>query len=217
MRQHGAWAALMALVFSLVAHGTRAGEITFTAQVIATQPGNGGFFTVLNGTGAATAISGFPSLQGVAPSDVTFTLSNFHQTQFIVTPTLIDESFGGTPGQPATFQFFQSGNLIGETTNPVIHLIVTNTSPLPAHATATLPLTAPSGSAFLEDVINQTGGSGILHGLTDPFNPGPTGDSATFDLTGIFATAPTAVPEPASLTLLLLGCVGVVGYVRRWR
>lgn len=205
--------ALILCATSLCEKSAWAGQIVFTEILTASAPDAQGAFTVIDGEGYATAITGFPSLQNIQPSDLTLKV---HLKQVSLTFDPITGDFysvqGKDPDFPYTTALFLNGVLVASSSNArFVSMGNVNRNVTGAQSfdesLDVLTITNP----FYDDFLLQTGGLGRLVLALDEYNPAqPTG---IFTVTGTITSTP--IPEPGGLTLLGGGILGLLGYGRR--
>jgi hypothetical protein len=173
-------------------------------------------------SGNATSISGFHSLAGVTPADLTFTITGLKFdpgasfTRFPITGTFGVTVYHGSPAMPALLDFSLSGTPIAEFTG----LFVRTQEDFSMFFSSGIVTATPAGSgtldslytsAFSREVLKQTGGTGIIQFQADPFNSFEPSLPDIIPITGSFST----VPEPGTLALLSIGVLGLLAYRSR--
>ncbi|PYQ30096.1 MAG: hypothetical protein DMF56_10265 [Acidobacteria bacterium] len=199
------------VVACLLSWNIHAGQIRFVATLTASAVDAQGIFHVIDGVGTATGITGFTSLQGIAPSMFTFKFHvrtasmNFNPQagDFVVV-------LAPDPGVSHTSEFFVNGGLIAHTSDASwisTGNVVTNR----AQSRSREHLNSATGHPFHTEVLSQTRGTGVISVTFDPYPPAqPTG---VFQVTGtITTTLPFDVrvePQPAAagenLTMIVSG------------
>ena len=202
--------AALAVLGPVTAGTARAGVITFqsTIQLQNQDPSTGLFQNIAPGTGTATAITGFSSLAGLPPSDLTFAFSGSQLLQSTVNGPDFILVYGGTAASPYTFDLLLNGSPIGTSTGATL-IVVGNTATGMATVTELITLDGVVGTPFFQEVLAQTGGTGQMLIRTDPV-PLSSPDNR-FSTTATIAT----VPEPSSFALLGLGTLGVTALGRQ--
>jgi hypothetical protein len=114
--------------------------------------------------------------------------------------------YGGTAANPYTFDLLLNGSTIATSTGATL-TVVGNTSTNTGTVTETIALNGVVGNPFYQEVLSNTGGTGLLFIRTDPVPL--TSPNNRFTTTGTIAT----VPEPSGLALLSLGTFGVAAFM----
>lgn len=236
--------AVSTLLLMLSASPVQGATITFTGTVDASGLSGPLLFTISGipvyayneldaGSATATSITGFSSLPGVTPSDVTSTFGDVERLSTTFTPSgcsptpppgatncsTATNTYGEGDASPNSFDISLAGVGTILTGEIVSTSVTTDTDPLsPGFATATASGTIlfTGGMApYLGEVLSLTGGTGLVDVVFDTFDPLclPGTDPCTFTYSGTI----TVVPEPATGLLLALGTVGIAAVRRRVR
>ncbi len=188
-----------------------AGQIRFVANLTASGADAQGVFHVIDGVATATSITGFTSLQGVAPSALTFKI-HVRNADMDFNPEVGEFRvvLAPDPGVAHTTEIFLNGNLIAHTSDAA-WISIGNVNVNRAQSRSREHLNGVSGHPFQTEVLSQTLGTGSISVTFDPYPPAqPTG---SFQVTGTITTnVPFDVriePQPAAagdnVTMVIIG------------
>jgi len=222
-RRNVSWA-LTAILLSFLHHPAWSATVDFEGTVVASDDSGPYLLTVYgidffafknldSGTAAATSSSGFTSLLGVSPANVSFQFGDLELLDVIYGAGTATEVYGEGDGSPSFFDVYVSSTHVATGSDLQVS-IVTDTNPLsPNFATATgsgvVTLTGPSGQPFFDEVAVLTGGSGMLEITLSSFIPLALSDPTTFAYEGTLTT----VPIPPAVWLLGFGILGLLGFM----
>jgi len=169
-------------------------------------------------TGTGVSVSpptGFSSLEGKDITKLTFSFGDLALTSFLSPgPASAGFEVYTDDGSGTPFQFLFDGVLWAAGT--VNYLRTDVTSNIDAAATALLSVTldtAGMDSAFFDELISRTNGSGDIELLAQSFTPVSTGQFTS--ITTLELPAAASVPGPATGLLFLAGLLGVGASIRR--
>lgn len=166
------------------------------------------------GMATATSINGFNSLN-IEPAELSNNFLNFELADVVYGPGSATEIYADLDND-GSFAFLSNGTAIASATDFVSNVTTTWLSTPPfAHVSGQgqVTLTGPTNSAFYQEVLELTDGTGILHYTIDEFIPPLVlhQDPATISIEVTYSTAPI----PSALWMFGSALLALAGFRSR--